>query len=445
MHRQSSTFWVRPFSGISLIGTVIFLLTTDAMAVLGPCSSQPGLPSGAPALTPGSWLNISPSGVPFGPSPTTFSQGIAIDPCNPAILYVSVDGFDTNASKAGLYKSTNAGGTWTKIGPLDEPVHIRINPMDTDHLVVADGVRGATQGIWVSHDGGMTWAHPSGWTAAVANKANEDVYDVAVDPSNFNHMLVTFHSGWGGAWGVDSGVLETRDGGANWITHSPRMGWGTGHGVWFISSDRWLLGTQGAGYWLTEDSGANWQQVSTGNMQHGGGQLYKSRTTGELFITTTKVLRNRDGSGRSWEEIGPTQISGINTGIIGDGQKLYVGPYWDGPFYIATESDPTAWTAFNTQTFLQGPFELAYDSVNGIVYSASWQAGVLALKVGVNTPSTRCDVNADSVTNVSDVQLCVNQAIRISNCSTGDVNGDNRCDVTDVQRVANAVLGESCN
>jgi hypothetical protein len=31
--------------------------------------------------------------------------------------------------------------------------------------------------------------------------------------------------------------------------------------------------------------------------------------------------------------------------------------------------------------FVQGPFEMAVDSANGILYSASWQAGMWALKL----------------------------------------------------------------
>jgi hypothetical protein len=55
-----------------------------------------------------------------------------------------------------------------------------------------------------------------------------------------------------------------------------------------------------------------------------------------------------------------------------------------------------------------------------------------------------CDLNADSSTNVSDVQLCANQAIGVIGCTTGDINHDLSCNVVDVQRVVNAALGGQC-
>jgi dienelactone hydrolase len=60
-------------------------------------------------------------------------------------------------------------------------------------------------------------------------------------------------------------------------------------------------------------------------------------------------------------------------------------------------------------------------------------------------PISPCDVNGNGSTNVTDVQLCANQAIGVSACAAGDVNGDGQCSVVDVQRVVNAALGGQCN
>jgi hypothetical protein len=55
-----------------------------------------------------------------------------------------------------------------------------------------------------------------------------------------------------------------------------------------------------------------------------------------------------------------------------------------------------------------------------------------------------CDINTDGSTNVADVQLCANQAIGVTACSTGDINDDSQCNVIDVQRTVNAALGGPC-
>jgi hypothetical protein len=41
------------------------------------------------------------------------------------------------------------------------------------------------------------------------------------------------------------------------------------------------------------------------------------------------------------------------------------------------------WTPYNggAQKFTDGPFEMAFDAANGILYSANWGNGILALKV----------------------------------------------------------------
>ena len=57
--------------------------------------------------------------------------------------------------------------------------------------------------------------------------------------------------------------------------------------------------------------------------------------------------------------------------------------------------------------------------------------------------SSACDVNKDNITNVADVQQCVNQSMGIATC-TADINKDGICNVVDVQRVVNAALGGQC-
>src|SRR3954467_13493272 len=49
---------------------------------------------------PGVWKNICPTAVTFGGATNTFTQGIAIDPCDSATLYLGVDSFDPDVNKA---------------------------------------------------------------------------------------------------------------------------------------------------------------------------------------------------------------------------------------------------------------------------------------------------------------------------------------------------------
>jgi photosystem II stability/assembly factor-like uncharacterized protein len=356
----------------------------------------PGLPTDAPALVAGEWTDISPAQVPFGND--TFTQGLAIDPCDPSILYLTVSAFEI--APAGLFKSTNAGASWTRVAAvqtdqegvdhLDEPIRVRIDPGDPLHLYVVDGVRGATMGFWVSHDGGESFTMPAGFHDLEANEGifMFDTYDVAVDPTDFEHLLVSSHSPW--SWeqpNVPAGVLESKDGGESWIVHPAEPSWTQGHAINFLyapeqgigDADTWLLGTQNDGMWRTTDAGGSWTKVTETAIQHGGGTIYYA-SNGTLYASGTPSLLRSLDNGESWMSVGPP--GGGFTAVHGDGELLYTAMiYGPAPMSVSAEDDGITWTPQGEHQFGQGPFELAFDASNRILYSASWNDGLWALKL----------------------------------------------------------------
>lgn len=192
-----------------------------------------------PPLTTGAWTDISPSWFVKGDNNTTIAGGLAIDPVNPATLYWGVGAFNKGTPVTGLFKSSDAGSTWKQIGPFDNAVSVYVDPRNPQHLYANEGVAGSHLGFWISNDGGATWAVPQGFTGLAASTGYfiNDIYDMDVDPANFDHLLASSHSPWKWDDSVvhrDAGVLESTDGGISWTIHLPVQGWGAGHSISFL-------------------------------------------------------------------------------------------------------------------------------------------------------------------------------------------------------------------
>jgi hypothetical protein len=331
-----------------------------------------------PTLVPGEWVVLNP-GTYCMTLPGAY--GIAVSPSNLSTLYLS---------SCGLHRSDDGGQTWRELGDLDSVNHVRIDPRDPDHFYASDGVNGGTMGFWVSTDGGRTLYQPDGFLEHANNGPGgwtADVYDIAADPADFNHVLVSFHSPFEGS--DRSGIIESTDGGSTWRRHFPIAdAYGAGWGIWFLSkpslgigdSSTWLLGVQASGYWRTHDAGQSWTKVSDNAMEHGGGQIYYT-ASGTLYATGVPSMLRSTDNGVTWTNVGP--FAG-HIGIVGDGERLYVKSHdRTDPIMTATESTGDDWAPFepNPPAFFGGAYELAYDPVNRIVYGAFLSAGLMALKL----------------------------------------------------------------
>ena len=157
-----------------------------------------------------------------------FSIGdIAIAPSDPKILWVGTG--EANNSRStywgdGVYKSNDAGKTWTNMG-LKESHHIGRIVIDPDNpnilYVAALGhlySENPERGLYKTTDGGKTWDKI---LDIVVKGKNIGVVDVAMDPTNSSVLYAstydkvrkphTFNLG-----GPGSGLYKTTDAGKNW-------------------------------------------------------------------------------------------------------------------------------------------------------------------------------------------------------------------------------------
>ncbi len=149
---------------------------------------------------------------------------IAIDQKQPKTVYVGTGESNmrnTVSIGVGMYKSTDGGENWVKIG-LDSTEHISkilIDPSNSNVIyVAAPGPLWSDsphRGLYKSVDGGKTW------DKVLYIDAKTGVADIAIDPSATNIIYATtwefrrtpfsFHSG-----GKGSAIYKSEDAGKNW-------------------------------------------------------------------------------------------------------------------------------------------------------------------------------------------------------------------------------------
>jgi photosystem II stability/assembly factor-like uncharacterized protein len=146
---------------------------------------------------------------------------IAVDPKNPSVYYVA-------AAAGGLWKTENRGTTWTSVfdhGGSFNMCCVVVDPRDSSVVWLATGENSNPRssmygdGLYKSADAGKTWTR-------VGLEKSEHLGRVVIDPRNSN---VVYVAAQGPLWsaGGDRGVYKTTDGGATWkavLTVSPDTG-----------------------------------------------------------------------------------------------------------------------------------------------------------------------------------------------------------------------------
>ncbi len=158
----------------------------------------------------------------FDDQPTGSIGAIAVAPSDPSIMYVgSGEGLQRPdlSTGDGIYKSTDAGKTWTHLGLRDgqQIPQIAIDPKNPNRLFVA--VLGhpygpnPERGIFRSTDGGQTFAK------VLFKDENTGGCDVALDPSNPDTVYACLWEARQGPWenaawtGTNGGLFKSTDGG----------------------------------------------------------------------------------------------------------------------------------------------------------------------------------------------------------------------------------------
>src|SRR5215471_17359510 len=160
----------------------------------------------------------------FDGQPTGSIGSIAVAPSDPNIIYVgSGEGLQRPdlAIGDGMYKSTDAGKTWTHLGLRDtqQIARVEVDPRNPNRLFVAALGHpygpNEERGIFRSTDGGRSFQK------VLYRDENTGGKDVDIDPSEPDTVYATLFEGRQGpwenaAWGGTGGVFKSTDGGSTW-------------------------------------------------------------------------------------------------------------------------------------------------------------------------------------------------------------------------------------
>jgi photosystem II stability/assembly factor-like uncharacterized protein len=162
----------------------------------------------------------------FDEQPTQSIGAIAVAPSNPEIVYVaSGEGLQRPDLSVGdgIYKSADAGKTWTHLGLRagQQIPALAVDPHDPNRLFAA--VLGhpygpnPERGIFRSTDGGASWEK------VLFKDENTGGSDVEIDPSNPNAVYASLWQSRLGPWednnafaGTGGGLFKSTDGGTTW-------------------------------------------------------------------------------------------------------------------------------------------------------------------------------------------------------------------------------------
>jgi photosystem II stability/assembly factor-like uncharacterized protein len=286
----------------------------------------------------------------FDTQPIASIGAIAVAPSNTDTVYVGTGEADMRSQISfgnGMYKSTDAGKTWTHSGLENtrQIGRILVDPRDANIIFVAalGHAYGANpeRGVYRSRDGGATWQ-------LVLHKSDDiGAIDLAFDPQNsatiYASVWNTRRPPWSiypPSYGPGSGLYKSTDGGDNWqqLTNglpSERVG---RIGLAVAPSNASIVyaiidATKG-GIYRSDDAGASWHKVSQEKRIWGRGWYFchvvvDPKDAETLYVSNTSVYRSTDG-GETW-----TAIKGAPGGD--DYHQLWIYP--DDPKRMILASD----------------------------------------------------------------------------------------------------------
>jgi photosystem II stability/assembly factor-like uncharacterized protein len=245
---------------------------------------------------------------------------IAVAPSRTDVVYVGTGEADMRDSIGfgdGIYKSLDAGKTWTRVGleTTRQIGRVAVDPRNPDVVFVAAlghfyGPH-PDRGVYRSKDGGKTWQK------VLYTNDSVGAIDVVIDPRNSQVVYASLWNTRRPPWfiyaptnGPGGGIYKSADGGTTWkqLTNGlPAEGFGrSGIAIAPSQPDRVyaIVDAKEGGLYRSEDAGATWTKVSGDTRIWGRGWYFSKvtvdpRDADRVYVPNTAIYHSADG-GRTW-------------------------------------------------------------------------------------------------------------------------------------------------
>ena len=262
---------------------------------------------------------------------------IAISESNPDIVYVGTGEEDIRGNVThgdGVWKSTDAGKTWTYVGLGDSRQigRIRVHPKNPDVVYVA--ALGHTwgpnseRGVFKSENGGKSWRR------VLYQSDSAGAVDLAMDANDPSTLYAAFWHAYRQPWklvsgGSGSGLFKSTDGGETWknITRNPGLPAGVigkiGITVSPVNSKKvWaLIEADSGGVFRSDDGGATWTKTNSERNLRQRAWYYTriyadTKDSNTVYALNTGMYRSTNG-GKTFRSISVPH---------GDNHDLWISP-----------------------------------------------------------------------------------------------------------------------
>ena len=222
-------------------------------------------------------------------------RALAVDPGNSSVVYAGAEN--------GIYRSEDAGRTWSK---LDSPMEglkiwsIAVDPSNSGNIFVGT----APASLFRSRDGGQTWDSLDANIAQECAIGDPRVTALLVDPVDSNTVLA----------GVEiDGVYVSRDGGDSWKQVEQGITNPDIHGMAFsLGEEKTVLVSTPREIFASRDDGATFESLMSSmslEMPYCRWVAVKPDdpqtmfvANGDAAIGNTGTIRRSTDGGHSWEE-----------------------------------------------------------------------------------------------------------------------------------------------